>query len=326
MTFNFAPWALDGARTSAASARLATYVTGGTQSGIAQPTDLRVVPLAVPGVGLRVLSGGANVLNRYMGDPDQSYVVSNPATHTVLSGSMPAPQPTLSYYLVCIVVGDQEFGNSGHPFMPSSPLSPEDAADFEYVRIVLIPCSSGTTRTEQLNLPYPAYALARLEVPPNTSTITSAMITDLRKLVQARTDRELLIQSPTPGNALNDSNYSWVGFIPYAPWVEVPTWATNARGTVTLSSFVCIYESIGNLRTTFGPFVGAEVGFGYNDFDGTGMRFTQVLPIDCDVRNYAGQNLQVTVQGYKLPEFGGYITTWQSCQVIVDIQFDERPI
>jgi len=219
VTFNFAPWAIDGARTAAGLARLAAYQGSGGRSGVIRPTDLKVTALSVPGNGLRIAAGGASILNGYLSNPDEVYVVSNPATHTVGSGSMPSAKPSVSYYLVCVVVGDPEFTQTGHPFMPSTPLDPVVALTYEYVRVVILPCTATQDSFEDLNKAYPGYALARLEVPANTTTITNAMITDLRELAQRRAERNVLAQTIFPFSgtqgATNAMGFQdWTGFKP----------------------------------------------------------------------------------------------------------------
>ena len=152
MTLDKAPWAINGAPANAGTARASAYAASGGQSGVVTPTDMRVTALAVPGQGLTISSGTAVVLNHYQSDPDQAYVVPNAGDHTVLAADMPPAVGAISYYLVCVVVGDPEFNQAGHPFMPSEPLSPEAALEFEYNRIVVVPCLATTKRFEELGL------------------------------------------------------------------------------------------------------------------------------------------------------------------------------
>jgi hypothetical protein len=320
MTFNNAPWAVDGARTTGALARLATYATGGGRSGIVKPTDLRVLPLTVPGNGLRISSGGAMVLNHYLLSPDEAYVASNPAIHTVISADMPPSNPSLSYYLVCVVVGDPEFDQTGHPFMPSD-VAPEDAADFEYVRIVLVPCTSSTTQFEQLGLHYPAYALARLAIPPSTTTITSDMITDLRELSQAREQRKVIAGAPTAGVQLTAAD--WTGtWVDYKPYINIPPWATDVTITLILSGFVAFGDNLSNVRPRLGTFVGTSVAIDENASPG-GERRVYIAVSSGSVGAMAGTSQQLSIEAFRYAELG-YLSTWDGCQVAYDVQFSER--
>lgn len=327
MTFNFAPWAIDGARSPAGLARLAAYAAGG-RSGVIQPGDLRVTALAVPGSGVRIMSGAASILNHYLANPDEAYVASNPSTHTVPSSDMPPATPGTSYYLVCIVVGDPEFNQAGHPFMPSEPLDPAIAPDFEYVRIVIVPCGASTTRFEDLGFNYPAYALARLEVPGSTSTITNAMITDLRSLAKPRTERKVLVDNTAPLQNLSpvDSHATWLA---YQPMVEVPDWATRAQIVVSLNGLVTTAaETRGAIRIILGA-GGAAIGTDAIyaiPASADGERTNIVVALDADVTALAGQSFPVIIQGYRQGAYPGYITTFWGTQEVIDIQFSENVV
>lgn len=323
MTFNFAPWAIDGARSAAGLARLASYAAGGGRSGVVKPGDLRVTALAVPGNGVRIASGGATVLNHYLSDPDEAYVVSNPASHTVLETDMPSPQPGLAYYLVCIVVGDPEFNQTGHPYMPPGLLDPAEAPDFEYVRVVIVPCNAGTTRFEELGYNYPAYALARLEVPANTSTITNAMITDLRELAQARSHREVFMGTTAAMQHLHSTVWTpWPGF---NPTVFVPRWATRVMMTISLDGAWVIDGSVnGGLAALFGGLQGATLAYDVDSLNYS--RFGFRVSVGADISAYAGTSQLLQLHGYKDPaSAAGFLSTWDGgmTQVVYDVQFYE---
>lgn len=320
MTFNFAPWAIDGARTTAALGRLASYTTGGGRSGVAKPDSLKVLPLEVPGNGLRITSGGATVLNHYLADPDETYIVSNPGTHVVTSADMPAPVPQTAHYLVCVVVGDPEFDQTDHPYMPSTPIPAEDAPDYEYVRIVVVPCAANTTQFEQLNLAYPAYALARLEVPPNTSTITGAMITDLRKLAQPRSERKILSAQPAAGAAVTSADF--ITFGSFQPVVEMPPWATRVTVIATIVSAAHISpEVIGQVKLLVGGFHGAAVYYHMT----SGERSTLQVVFVGDMPQFAGQNIQLNLFANRTSGTG-QISIFDGTNLTYDVQFDENPI
>ena len=326
MTFNFAPYAIDGARTTSALARLAAYTTGGGRSGVAKPDGLKVVPLEVPGNGLRITAGGATILNHYQSNPDQVYVVSNPSTHVVPAASMPAPAPTTRHFLVCVVVGDTEFNQTGHPFMPTT-LDPGSAATFEYVRIVLVPCAANTSQFEQLGLDYPAYALARVEIPPNTSTITAAMITNLRTLAQPRQDRQVIMGTLPPGEGLG--NYPQVRWPSWQPVVAVPPWATKALMIITLSGIVVVGgETQGGLRGKLGDLTGGFVAYDIDNGPTFGQRQTFIMATSGPISQHAGTNVVVTTEGYRELGFGGSLQTWggDTSHCIIDITFYEDTI
>jgi hypothetical protein len=327
MTFNSAPWAIDGARTTAALARLATYTTGGGRSGVTKPSDLRVLPLTVPGNGLRITTGGATVLNHYLVSPDEAYVVSNPSTHTVLAADMPPAVPALSYYLVCVVVGDPEFNQTGHPYMPSV-VAPEDAATFEYVRIVIVPCNADTTSFEALGLNYPAYALARLEIPANTTTITSEMILDLRDLAQPRSQRDLNAFTPPDTHNLIDAGWdTWPMVSGYT--VSVPEWATKANIIATITGVAATEGSTtGGIRILVSPAIGSpEVLYDIDTPAGAGFsREILVAAFSGDISSIAGTDTTIYVQGYRDAGSTAWLTTFPGSQLILDVEFSEDTV
>jgi hypothetical protein len=329
MTFNNAPWAVDGARTTAALARQAVYSSGAKDSGIVKPGDLKVLPLAVPGNGLRITAGAANVLNWYQTSPSEAYTVSNPSTHTVLAADMPAAVPATSYYLVCVVVGDPEFNQSGHPFMPSD-IAPEEAADFDYVRVVVVPCSSTTTRFEQLGLDYPAYALARLAVPPSTTTITGAMITDLRQLSQPRSDRQVLYGNP-PGQTFGAQMDEWAQMPLFQPYVHIPDWATHCTIIANLNSMNAWGAWYGKVRValggTYGPEIVQDTPITSTD---DAYRFNVQIVWTADVSAWQNLDKQITTEIIKTSpaptDSLTRIETQYSTQVVFDVNFFERAV
>lgn len=330
MTFNNAAWAIDGARITGALARLAAYATGGGRSGVVKPSDLKVSPLAVPGNGLRISSGGANVLNYYQADPDEAYVVSNAGVHTVLSADMPAPVPATAYYLVCVVVGDPEFDQTGHPYMPTT-IAPEDAPDFEYVRVVVVPCSAGTTHFEELGLDYPAYALARLEIPASTTTITSEMIIDVRELAQPRSERVVLTGQPSTGLNLTQADvFHPTGlWTDYTPSIDVPSWATKVDVVAHIASALHVDPEVqGQIAVKLGSTQGPGISYAFDDTDSAGgaERVSLLAPMTADVSGVAGTTQILGITGYKLSAYAGYLSTYSGMVIVFDVQFSESVI
>lgn len=327
MTFNFAPWAVDGARTGASLARIAARASTGGRSGVVSPSDLQVVPLAVNGNGVRITSGNGVVLNWYQSDPDEAYVVSNPSTHTVLPADMPPAVPQTGYYLVCVVVGDPAFDQSEHPFMPSTPIAPEDAPDYEYVRIVIVPCTAGTTSFEQLGYNYPAYALARLEVPPNTTTITSPMIVDLRELAVPRSDHKTVMVQPSPDLALSATSFAtWTNL---TPSVQVPRWATHVDIVLHIAGALHLDpETQGSIRLRLGDVIGPNTTYVFDDSTGAsgGERVQLLAALSGRVDHLAGTTQSLYLEGFKDPTYTGYLTTYAGQTHIYDINFVERII
>lgn len=327
MTFNFAPWAIDGARSTSALARSAVYASGGIRSGITKPSDLRVLPLEVPGNGLRITRGNATVLNWYQSDPSETYTVSNPALHVVPSADMPPAVAMTAYYLVCVVVGDPEFNQTGHPYMPGTPIPAELQADYEYVRIVVIPCASDATRFEDLGAAYPGYAMARLEIPPSTTTITGAMITDLRSMSQARTERVISMGQPSAASVAMETDV-WKPLGDFQPFVQVPEWATHVDIIASVNGLTHVDpELFGQLRVDLGLDQSPFVYFEFEDTDrpagervnvGVGYGAARV-----DLVANTSQQLKLQVNRIS---GAGSLQIYAGTTVIFDVFFSEKPI
>ena len=166
MALDPVPWFIGGAAEHSAEAarNIAWNATQG-RTGVATPTSLRVRALATAGGGVRISAGGAAIESTYAGASQQSYTVRNDATETV---SVPANtgSSTITRYVV-VRVSDPQYAGSA----PSNPVVGP------YVSFQVV---SSLTST------HPQLVLARLRIPPNTSTITSSMITDRRVLLSPR--------------------------------------------------------------------------------------------------------------------------------------------
>lgn len=231
MTFSHAPLAVDGALLPSRLFRRAQFVATSGAEGIAQRGDLKARALPVPGRGLIISAGNAVLLNRYQTGINESYTVANPDDHEMTAVEMPAAQPSAKSYLVCVTVGDPEFDQVGHPWMPSTDLAEGEAEDYQYVRPWLVECPSTTTKFSQLGLAYPAYAVARLDIPANTTTVTDVMFKDLRNIARPRAQEETSYVNLATGAAdsLSAVLPAFEYWISNGPTLEIPSWASIAR-------------------------------------------------------------------------------------------------
>lgn len=188
MTLSNLPGPIDGAQVSSALLRRTVYASLG-KDGVLGANDMKVSASTPNGQSLRVAPGIAAILNGYQTSPNELYVATNIGVHNVNSGDMPSSSPTESYWMVALVVGDPQAGYSqaGHPFMPSD-FDESQANTFQYVQIVVLPCSPTANKFSDLGKSYPGLALARLDIPGSVTTITDAMITDLRTPIRPTTD------------------------------------------------------------------------------------------------------------------------------------------
>jgi hypothetical protein len=169
MALDPVPWFIGGAAEHSAEAarNIAWNATQG-RTGVSTPASLKVSATPTPGGSVRIAAGGAAVESTYAGASQQSYTIRNDAMITV-----PVPANTGSTTVTRIVgieVRDPQYkGNA-----PSNP------ADGPYVfASASLPAFSSGDR-------HPYIPLATIRIPPGTSVITDAMITDTRELMNPR--------------------------------------------------------------------------------------------------------------------------------------------
>lgn len=331
MTFENAAYAINGAEISAALARRALY-SEARQGGIVQKDDLKVSPLAVPGVGVVISEGVGLVLNGYQDDPNEVYVVSNPGGHTLPPMEMPAANPAARSFIVAVVVGDPDFSQSGHPWMPSDGIPAGQESTFQYVRPTLIPVADANVTS--LDVGYPALELARLDIPANTTTITGAMITDLRKLASPRQSQEIFVGAPwsssstdviPSGNAYADWGAK------YKPTVRVPSWAKRAIVVASINGVRLTDPSknvTGGVRTQLGTVSGPATSFDIPLGTSGPQRLNLQTAGEYSIAGIAGTTVDLRVEGYEsnpaAPTADQRLTLQSGSQIIFDVRFFEE--
>lgn len=216
------PWLVGGgAEHSAEVARLLAHAGTGGAEGIVTPGDLKVQPLAVPGTKVRVAPGAVLIANRYPGGGQQTYVGRNAAQHEVdirATGSGGGRTD-----LVVARVVDPQY--EGQP--------PADPNLFDYMRTTVIEgVPAGTVSARDLNLNYPAVALARVSLPASTGTVQASHITDLRVMAQPRKERHLRTMNLLEGQEeyLTSTAADGEKWPNVTDWfVDVPEWAQRVR-------------------------------------------------------------------------------------------------
>lgn len=304
MTLENTAWAIDGALLNSSLARRAEYAAVSGAQGIVQSGDLKVTQLGVPGVGVQIAPGVGLVTNAYQDIPNETYVVSNPDVHTIPSGEMPSANPSTKHYIVAIVVGDPDFSQTGHPWMGSDDPPEGEEQTFEYVRATLIEVSAGV---ETLPADYPALPLARLDIPPSTTTITNSMIVDLRSLARPRQSSDVKVSpsgtwtSGSPVYIAAGSTYTNWGSSQFAPTIRVPSWATRAILIARVNSAIVLDTSLdisGIIRAQMGSL--NTSGANFDLFAGSGdARMSLEAAGEIDVTSIAGTEVVLRVQGYQ---------------------------
>lgn len=332
MTFDSAAWAINGPLLSASLARRALYANSRT-SGIVQKDDLKVTQLGTPGVGVLIAAGVGLVLNKYQTTPNETYVTNNPGTHTIPSGQMPPSNPSAKSWIVAIVIGDPDFSQAGHPWMLATD-PPDGTVDtFAYVRPTLIEVSAGATTIP--GAAYPHLVLARIDIPANTTTITNAMITDLRKLANPRQEQQIFVGNPwtnaSPQYIPSGTAFADWGAGQFAPNVTIPVWAKRAVLVASINGVVLVDSSVnisGSIRTQLGSVVGpstvfdlpvGRVGTQRDNFQTAGTY---------DVSAIAGTTVAIRLEGFEnvpaSPTTNQRLSLRGGSQMIFDVRFFEE--
>lgn len=317
MALDSVPWFIGGgAEHSPAIARQLAYAATNGATGINAPGDLRVTALPTPGSSVRIMPGGAVMLNLYPGGGQQSYTCRNPSATDIAVPATGSSGGATRY--VILRVDDPEFGGQ----------APSNVKNGPYVRAAVV--SSIT------NLAYPFIPLARITQPANTATITQAMIRDLRELANPRTAR---VQRMARGVGNVDlrtqlPNFQdWPGFVPE---IEVPSWATRVQASVNIFG-VGVYDAgtLGDWELVIGwapgPVLISDLStYDFNQF-GTASNPMRAPAMGLILDRPVPETMRGTTQtiraraGRSLASGNGYLRADHQTQTWFDIWFLEDP-
>lgn len=221
MALEMDSWAVQGAQSSARIARLQLQSATRSGNGVVESGDLEVRELEVPGTSVRVASGAAVILGAEAAFQGSYYA------HNVGQDTVPI-SPTGSgggrSDLVILRVED--------PNIDGTPWTHDPTEDPVYHFRVIEGVSPTATEVPAGTT---GVALARIDIPPSTATITQGMITDVRQLANPRTQRILRVQR---GGTLTSGEWDEAGNIqepnferwPQHEWtVTIPEWATQVQ-------------------------------------------------------------------------------------------------
>lgn len=254
MPVDTTPWAVNGgAEHFADVARLMAYASTAGAEGVVEPSSLRVAAQSVANGTVRVLPGAALILNRYSGAGQQTYVLRNPSSTDV---AIPATGSSGGRTdLIVARILDPQY--EGQP--PANPLT------FQYSRLERINgVPAGTKSAKQLNLGYPAIALAKVTLPASTGTVTAGMITDLREVALPRRKRDLrtvaIVSAGTEELSASGVDGEYWPNAGGVQFVEIPEWATRCRiiGTWAQVRVPANSNPSGQLWLEYGPYQGGS--------------------------------------------------------------------
>ena len=319
MAVDSTPWfvGVNGVEHSANVARTLAYAATGGVDGIVSASDLRVVAFPTPGGGVRILPGAASMVNRYGSDLKESYIGRNPTYTNVTIDPTNSSGPRAD--LIVARIKDPSFRvysdwNSGR-------VNDYDYFTFEVVKGV----HPGARHIS--NRDYPNIALARINIPASTATITQSMITDLRMMTNTRTDRQLFRVLPTGDVNMQKNTYR---SFPESNAVilDVPQWATQLTAVTTFSGL----EVVGTAGSTQRQVAGMRGVFGHiTDTQNTiltGYVGDRMVAVNASVFSvpvaYRGLRMGFTVQAAHTVGTGLLQADYQST-IIYDAQFTEVP-
>lgn len=312
MTLFQVPILVNGATHSAQQFRMLVRDLARGAEGITEGDDLRVTQLSTPGSGVQIGDGSGVVRGRaatYQG----SYAVCNIGTDTV--GVASNGGGGTRYDLVVLRVEDPEVGDG-----TLDPVTDE----INYFQVIPNVTSTTTSAPDGRT----CIPLARLAIPASTSTITNAMITDVRRVANPRRESRLLTQAPAGASAnITGSTLVYSYFSTASGWnIAVPTWAAVARIKI---------DALG-LRLTVNPFYGVFSATFGNDLIVQNVTIddnqsgTRRIPHGCADTltipdNYRGTTQLLRIRGAGATGNTGTMNVDGNSTFIATVEFEEAP-
>lgn len=264
---NFDPVAvaIDGPKHRAELFRVLAYAATQGSEGVIAPYDCRVLDLfPTPGPQIRIQSGAVAIRNRSSNIDNQTYIANNRLETRLDVAPTGATGRT---DLVIVRLRDPQYS-------PWTSVIPQgaDINTFQYAEPLIIQnVPAGTTSALDLNLGYSAYALAKITIPPNTTNITQAMITTLRKVaVQRRTDffkRQDVPNGTEPFSSATED--TWLKFPPSTAIpdisIPIPDFATKAKIRIDITG-LSLFSGNFSASWQYRMFLGTDIITSANTF------------------------------------------------------------
>jgi len=305
------PILTNGATHSAQQFRMLVRDLANGAEGITQGDDLKVTERGTPGGGVVVGDGSAVVRGRattFQG----SYAACNIGAVDV---PIAATGGSARSDMVILRIEDPEYEGTLDP-------ETDEVAYFDVISNV----SSSATAIPDSRTAIP---LARIDIPSSTSTITNAMITDLRQVANPRRRRSVFTQSPSSLSTGIGSSTSYSYFSTAAGVnVAVPDWATKVIIKIDVSP---IRYDLGNFWGRVGATYGSSLAtqdITLDDNQGSGARripaiIADTLTIPSAYRGTT-QLLRVRASAMETGQ-AGRIYVDSGTTFAYDVQFEEAP-
>ena len=311
MSFFARPILTNGATHSAQQFRMLVRDLARGAEGITKGDDLKVAQRATPGGGVLVGDGSGVIQGRVNAFQGHYSVCNIGAVDVPISATGASPRSDM----IIIRVEDPEYEGTLNPAVDQ----------IVYPQVISNVSSSATAIPDgRTGIP-----LARIDIPASTSTITNAMITDLRKVANPRRERNLYTQSPgSISTQIGGTSGTYSYFSTAAGWtIAVPDWATTVRIRLDIAGFRLTAGAIlGNLRATFGASLSMQPVI-IDDNQGTGTR--RLVGIAADTLTipsaYRGTSQLLRAQFAGVAGNAGTVSVDASSTLIADVEFFEAP-
>lgn len=304
------PILTNGATHSAQQFRMLVRDLARGAEGITQGDDLKVTQRSTPGGGVSVADGSAVVRGRanvFQG----SYAACNIGTADVTISSTGGAGRS---DMVILRVEDPEYEGTLNP----------ETDQIAYFQVISGVSSSATAIPDgRTGIP-----LCRIDIPASTSTITNAMIVDLRKIANPRKERTMFTHSPSGDSSLIGSSTTYSYFSTEPGWnVPIPDWATKVKTRIDVASIrYSVADFFGNLRATFGASLTLQ-SIGLDDDQGNSIRKIPGVVADTLTvpSGYRGTTQLLRAQANGNSGNAGRINVSTATTFIYDVEFEEAP-
>ncbi|MEU8919519.1 hypothetical protein AB0D10_01110 [Kitasatospora sp. NPDC048545] len=306
MTLIQPPLMVTGGVHTARSFRMATQASTRGSQGITEGGDLKVRQMSTPGAGVRVGNGSSVVRGATWGQG--SYTAINLGDAIV---PIAATAGTGRTDLIVQRVEDPEFEGNRNP------------ASDDIVYFTVIPGVSANQTTLPPGMT--GIVLARVALPPNTATVTDAMITDLRKIANPRRDRKIQSINGFPYVTLPAQAGVWQDDWPPngRVFTDVPAWATTANLVASFTGVRVWGETFFGVRLKWGSWIGTEYQVDTDTI--TYMSKTTVMASDSPwlSPDFRGKTQELRLQGGRYNNANGGADVSGSTALIFDVEFIE---
>jgi hypothetical protein len=306
------PILTNGATHSAQQFRMLVRDLARGAEGITEGDDLKVTQRSTPGAGV-LIGDGSGVIQGRVNAFQGHYSVCNIGAIDV---PIAATGASARSDMLILRVEDPEYEGSLNPAVDQ----------IVYPQIISNVSSSATTIPDgRTGIP-----LARIDIPASTSTITNAMIIDVRKLANPRRDRRQFLASPTSSSNLSGTANTYTYWSSVPGWtLAVPDWATTVIIRIDVGQIKYDLGNIGaSFRATFGAsLVTQPVTIDENAPNGSNPWRNTIVSGDTLTlpATYRGTSQLLRPQAACFGTNAGRLTMDASTTVIYDVEFLEAP-